>query len=204
MELQAILDQFEFRPDPETTLTRAVTDLRGVVRVLSDAGAAEAATATAAEVESAVRTSRDRIETCYGIIEAHGFASPIIEGATAVDGLDWADVARVVGDDTELGRRLAEVFDIVPTGDEAAVTTRIETERLDLLGSVPDRLPDPDGTLPTEGNDLQRALLLVTAVAYFLAGFGTHRAESEPNADRVYAGYWLLASVIVGIDGEEG
>lgn len=204
MALQAILDRFEFRPEPETTLTEAARDLRGAVRVLGEAVDDGPTAVTSAELESALRTSRDRIETCHGIIAAHGFADPIVEGVSgrSADDLDWADIGRFVdagrGNGKAAGRLLKDAYEAVPTAEASAVGARTEADRLALLGAVPDRLPTPTGARASMTGDLRVALLLVAAVTYLLAGFGTHPTAPEPAADRVLGGYWLLASVLVG------
>lgn len=199
MDLQAILDRFEFRPDPEATLTGTVADLRAAIRVLG--GALDDGTAGSAEVAAALETCRDRIQTSYGIIEAHGFEKPIVDGATQVSeaDLDWADIDAVVGSgDGDVSSGLPSMFDSIDL-ESRTVADRIREDRLDLLGRVPDRLPDPAETESIEAATLQEALLLIVAVAYALSGFGTHPVDKEPAADRVYQGYWLLAAVLRGV-----
>ncbi len=199
MELQSILDRFEFRPDPETTLTHSVEDLRGAVRVIGEDLGKDGEAIRSAELESALRTSRERIETCHGIIAAHGFAGPIVEGASGLTDadLDWADIGSVVGIE-DSGQPFPDVFATVPTRSETAVVSRIENDRLELMGTVSQLLPDPDDA-PHTATDLEAAFLSVAAVAYFLSGFGTHPHDLTPDADRVFGGYWLLAAVITGI-----
>lgn len=195
MDLQAILDRFEFRPEPEATLTEAVADLRAAILVLM---AAMESGSGASELDAALRTSRDRIQTCYGIIEAHGFEKPIVDGSTAVNGrdLDWAEIDAVVGsDDGDVGSRLESIFETVDFESEA-VEDRIREDRLDLLATVPSRLPDPADADSIDPQTYQEALLLVAAVAYFLSGFGTHPVDHEPAADRVFQGYWLVTAVL--------
>jgi len=197
MDLQSILDRFEFRPEPDATLTEAVADLRAAIPVLV---AAMESGSGSNELDAALRTCRDRIETCYGIIDAHGFEQPIVDGATGVsrEALDWADIDVVVGSGAgDLRGVLASILDAIDP-EAATVSGHLTADRLDLLGAVPGRLSYPDEADSIDPETLQEALLLVAAVAYFLSGFGTHPVDREPAADRVFQGYWLVTAVLTG------
>jgi hypothetical protein len=196
MDLQAILDRFEFRPEPEATLIESVADLRAaipaIISGIEDNGG------DGIEMEAALRTARDRIQTCYGIIEAHGFEKPIVEGSIRLGegDLDWSDVDAVVGTgDGDVGTALEAAYESLDL-EPNTVADRIGADRLDLLGVIPDRLPEPAEVDSLEPSALKETLLLIAAVAYGLSGFGTHPGDIEPAANRVYRGYWLLAAVL--------
>lgn len=210
MNLQAILDRFEFRPEPAATLTETVSDLRVATRVLHDAVTAEGRLPGASERSAALRTATDRIETAHGIIEAHGFGGPIVDRAAdrGDEAMDWVDIAAIVGGEgqltDDLGEALKRANDEFAAADITTVTERFEADRLALLGRVPDSLPSPTEADPPDRPALRRALLLIAAVAYFLAGFGTHPDDIPPDAERVAAGFWIIAAVLVaGNDGAD-
>lgn len=204
MNLQAILDRFEFRPKPAATLTETVGDLRATAQVLREAVECDGQPPEALALTAALRTSRDRIKTAYGIIEAHGFDGPIVEGTTGRngEGIDWPDIAATVGGTdqgaAEFDGVLETAYGEFAAADPAPVVERIRADRLALLDQVPDRLPCSTGPDPPARPALRRALLLIAGSTYFLSGFGTHPADLPADANRVVTGFWLVAAVLVG------